>query len=319
MNNTKRELLFDIIRFYAIVLVVLGHAIQFNNENYLNNYIFKIIYSFHMPLFMFIAGYVSSNSFNKKILDIVKDKFNNLYLPFFISSMIYLSYKSDFNSSIIINLLIHPDSGYWFLYTLFCIYIIFKALLQFYHWNKLLAAVVYVGLYTLPSYFLALGLIKFHLTFFIAGYLTYHYKNFILLFYETHKYLLKYIVIILLIAALFYQPGSAGYYISDSYLIIQKIIIYITKVILAFLGIISVFYLASRFKPSLLLSEMGRKYTLHIYIIHIYFITMVHTEFHAVNTITNFIFSLIASILIAKILETDRFAIFHKLLFGRKR
>ena len=54
----------DGLKGFAILLVVLGHCVQyglgevnFNNENYFEYPIFKFIYSFHMPLFMLVSGY----------------------------------------------------------------------------------------------------------------------------------------------------------------------------------------------------------------------------------------------------------------------
>lgn len=58
----KRELYPDIIKGIAIILVVLGHCIQFGsafstNLLFFKSSIFIAIYSFHMPLFMLISGY----------------------------------------------------------------------------------------------------------------------------------------------------------------------------------------------------------------------------------------------------------------------
>lgn len=55
----KRSTSVDLLKGYAIILVVLGHALQYNINNFDNNIVFRIIYSFHMPLFMFASGYVA--------------------------------------------------------------------------------------------------------------------------------------------------------------------------------------------------------------------------------------------------------------------
>lgn len=51
----------DVIKGEGILLVVVGHIIQYVicKENAFNNVIFSVIYSFHMPLFMFVSGYLS--------------------------------------------------------------------------------------------------------------------------------------------------------------------------------------------------------------------------------------------------------------------
>lgn len=54
----ERESYFDNIRFGLIILVVLGHA--FINHVYISEYVpsfLVFVYSFHMPLFLFVGGY----------------------------------------------------------------------------------------------------------------------------------------------------------------------------------------------------------------------------------------------------------------------
>lgn len=58
-NKTGRIYLFDNIKFLAILLVVIGHAINFLTEtdgNMLEKSLYLTIYSIHMPLFIFISG-----------------------------------------------------------------------------------------------------------------------------------------------------------------------------------------------------------------------------------------------------------------------
>ena len=54
----------DSVRGLAIVLMILGHCIQcgsgaeyLSRELFYDNWIYKIIYSFHMPLFALVSGY----------------------------------------------------------------------------------------------------------------------------------------------------------------------------------------------------------------------------------------------------------------------
>ncbi len=49
----------DFLKGFAILLVILGHVIQYNINDPYNNIVFRYIYAFHMPLFMFISGFVS--------------------------------------------------------------------------------------------------------------------------------------------------------------------------------------------------------------------------------------------------------------------
>jgi len=56
----KRLIWADSLKGVLIILVVLGHAIQYTigNECY-ENRLWNIIYSFHMPAFMAVSGYLA--------------------------------------------------------------------------------------------------------------------------------------------------------------------------------------------------------------------------------------------------------------------
>lgn len=53
----------DNVKGIAILLVVLGHVIQFMYcpSNFDQNPVFRVIYSFHMPLFFILSGCVTKS------------------------------------------------------------------------------------------------------------------------------------------------------------------------------------------------------------------------------------------------------------------
>lgn len=58
-NFMKERILYiDNLRAFAIMLVVMGHILQFTfgDSHGFDHPFFKFIYSFHMPLFFFISG-----------------------------------------------------------------------------------------------------------------------------------------------------------------------------------------------------------------------------------------------------------------------
>ena len=66
----------DNLKWFLILLVVLGHAIQHTYADFGQNCLFRAIYSFHMPAFMAVSGYlawkpktvcVSSTDYLKKL------------------------------------------------------------------------------------------------------------------------------------------------------------------------------------------------------------------------------------------------------------
>ena len=64
MKKVKNQNI-DILKGVAIFLVVFGHCIQYCSQGYFDffeNKVFIFIYTFHMPLFMLISGYLFYNS-----------------------------------------------------------------------------------------------------------------------------------------------------------------------------------------------------------------------------------------------------------------
>lgn len=79
LQKTKRDLLPDMIKGFAIFLVVFGHCIQnLNGGDYLNlslffdNIFYRFIYTFHMPLFALVAGFYAYKSIAR--IDQIQDK-----------------------------------------------------------------------------------------------------------------------------------------------------------------------------------------------------------------------------------------------------
>ncbi|MDE6916083.1 MAG: acyltransferase family protein [Lachnospiraceae bacterium] len=82
-----RELWVDVIRGFTIYLVVLGHCIQYatpHNYDFHSNVVFRLIYGFHMPLFMIVSGYLFWYSLNRySLLDGVLAKIKGIMIPCF--------------------------------------------------------------------------------------------------------------------------------------------------------------------------------------------------------------------------------------------
>lgn len=77
----KRILYIDLLKTFAIYLVIWGHAIMHFQPDYAQSYVFRIIYSFHMPLFMMLSGYFASSSMSLGIREFFPKKFRQLLLP----------------------------------------------------------------------------------------------------------------------------------------------------------------------------------------------------------------------------------------------
>ena len=81
---SKRIEYIDIARGIGILLVVLGH----NDFALVSPFAYKVIYSFHMPLFFFLSGYFINPSI--EFGEFIKKRFNSLLKPYlFTIFMIY--------------------------------------------------------------------------------------------------------------------------------------------------------------------------------------------------------------------------------------
>lgn len=123
---TTRIAWVDALKGFAILMVVLGHILQrFYSDDTLA---VRFIYSFHVPLFMFLSGYVSYKIFAWNSLE---KRFWQLIVPFF--SAIVLDYLIHHISQLsigglcdyIVSIILRPDKGLWFLWALFFINILF--------------------------------------------------------------------------------------------------------------------------------------------------------------------------------------------------
>lgn len=79
-KNTK----FLILQTIGIILVVLGHK---GGINLFTDWF--PIYSFHMPLFMFISGYFYKTHNNDNLIYFIKNKTKRLLIPYFVWNLIY--------------------------------------------------------------------------------------------------------------------------------------------------------------------------------------------------------------------------------------
>lgn len=72
-TKDQRSSYLDLIKGIAIILVVVGHCIQYGSgaaylteEGFYANVVFKCIYSFHMPLFALVSGYLFYGELNRR-------------------------------------------------------------------------------------------------------------------------------------------------------------------------------------------------------------------------------------------------------------
>jgi fucose 4-O-acetylase-like acetyltransferase len=86
----KRNKQLDGVKGFGIILVVLGHIVVYSNpENFRNNLLFNLIYSFHMPLFFFLSGYLAFDLYDRPTITWITRKFVQLVIPYSIFTFFY--------------------------------------------------------------------------------------------------------------------------------------------------------------------------------------------------------------------------------------
>ncbi|MCR5689504.1 MAG: acyltransferase family protein [Clostridiales bacterium] len=97
---TDRSLI-NFIRGSAVFLMLWGHCIQCccgGQFDFFENTVFKIIYAFHMPLFMLVSGYLFFFSAQKRDLtELIEYKTKSLLYPILMCSVFHLVFTKSFS------------------------------------------------------------------------------------------------------------------------------------------------------------------------------------------------------------------------------
>lgn len=131
MNKKSRELSFDILKSLAIYLVLWGHCMQHLQHEVAGRdfFVFRLIYSFHMPLFMMVSGYFAYSSFNLSPKVFFLKKVKRLLWPWISGSIIIclltLLGLSDVSNDLPLLLILKKIMWhFWFFRSLFICYAI---------------------------------------------------------------------------------------------------------------------------------------------------------------------------------------------------
>ena len=124
----QRLLALDNLRGFLIIIVVIGHCIQFSTVDFDNVIVFRFIYAFHMPLFMWLSGFVNFRDGITK-LNVLKRRAIQLALPFL--SWTVLQSIFSLNPQHILDVFLNPTLSVWFVWDLFLI-ICFSTTINYY-------------------------------------------------------------------------------------------------------------------------------------------------------------------------------------------
>lgn len=109
MSVKQRDPYWDTLKGLLIILVVLGHTGTALGDNWLS-----VIYSFHMPLFVFVSGYFSKRTSIKHIGG------QRLLLIFLLFHLAYIFLDVVSGVDVTIQRIICPSFALWYILSLLC-------------------------------------------------------------------------------------------------------------------------------------------------------------------------------------------------------
>lgn len=189
----ERIVFLDSIRGFAILLVVMGHAVAWNypdwhevclfsqtqsKELMIGGVVWQLIYSFHMALFFMVSGYLSGVSVITKdnVISRIKNKTLRLLIPYLATGYLIFFVRGNW--------------GYWFLLTLFemsIIWMFLYVLLKKFNpisalWKDIIVmALVYgilrgLSVFSLIAEYIDSNLLKYFIPFCFGCLMRRHYK-----------------------------------------------------------------------------------------------------------------------------------------------
>jgi fucose 4-O-acetylase-like acetyltransferase len=303
----ERNVFFDNVKGFLIFLVVLGHVLE---KYYMQNsflYVLWVgIYSFHMPLFIYVSGY-----FSKNIQKTQEHSFTRFLLPYFIWNTGIFAFRHFYFHTGSIYLL-YAAVPYWYFLSVFTMILVLPVLTRI-HYNIILAfgATLVLGFREEVGDFLSLSRTIYLLGFFLLGF----YSNDI-----VFKFLRKQKIKILIAAGLaifaFVWFVVMRFGLSE---IIPPHLCYNThyrygKWLGLFIRVISIFAallfggltLSWMTEKKCFLTKIGKN-TLVIFVFHIYFVANILNPYLHVDptTVLGCLSLILISMLLTFVLSTD--------------
>lgn len=339
MEN-QRIVYIDALKGFAIFLMVFAHVIAWNFPDYTQVCIFKegqdihiwqagflwqLIYSFHMPLFFMISGYLSYKTTSFYLRKEIFKKTKRLFIPYCTTGFIIL--------------LVRPNYGYWFLLSLFELSILAvlvqKVLLlinkkQYILFDIVILALSYVVCNkVLNTHYLNSPFgdwskaMDFYIPFFV-GFLFKRHPSFM-------QICLKNITILMVVFFIIFVDRYIPIRRYELWGIPHRIICYLNSFfvlpIVASLIAIRIFKDGINKRTEMVFAYLGRQ-TLEIYILHLFFVLQIKSigEFWLSSDLATCLASqiiyatfvsagaILISILLSKVIKKSNF--FAKILFG---
>ena len=329
----NRDLSFDYMKGVLIFLVVWGHLISFcmsNDSDIYFDSLRKFLYSFHMPLFVFISGWFFRNDTVTGFLSIVKKQGSRLLIPqftfVFIGFLIYLlfwniySYKLIENSSISIKGCYHFITFAWYLWCIFFCSLLVNLISRIFNQRAVyllffLCVIMWLMVNLLPGPIFNNQQVARMFPCFVAG-----------MYARKHQHMLTRYKKMLIIICAYVSFVYWGIFVFDS---TKELPNYIFRIPLQFFPMFLMYLIIQWFYAKSILKKMflfWSKDTLFIYVFHIFVIDLLkpfHIRFTLENMWLNYVFyaflSMIACYLLGLLGQYLRtYRISRKIFLGEK-
>ena len=173
MNRNKY---IDFLKGILIILVVLGHSFQ-NSKSY-EDLIIRVIYSFHMPAFMLISGYLFHRSYEKNKGIMIKKQIKHIGIPIIIWTALHAIPMTIISGGGYIRNVILWLPNLWYLWAvlLISIGVTIVEKIDRYYLKLIVYFIIYIMTFLIPEN-LSISLWKFMFPFFLFGFYFSHVTN----------------------------------------------------------------------------------------------------------------------------------------------
>ena len=175
----------DVLKGLGIIAVYLGHSFNLSglNFNEVVIYIYRSMYSFHLPLFFLISGFLSNTGKEINLKKFYINKIKRLWIPY-----LFINFIDYFPRTLFPNLVNSEFEGIrevmfygtkisWFIYTLFILFMIFPILEKYifikdkYYIFGIVILLLNIFKVGTDIKIFALGSVIYHLIYFYIGYI----------------------------------------------------------------------------------------------------------------------------------------------------
>lgn len=193
MVQKQRILYWDVIKAFAIFLVVWGHCLQYlqvDTEKCWSSNLCGFIYSFHMPLFMMVSGFFAKSIYKKGFWENIKHKTIQIWLPsvttYIVVGLLLIYMRHEPWDMGLTKLGWNCFTSYWFLKALYILYIVGICFTFVFRKSKLISIVLSAILLVLLKDNVEFVHCMSMAPFFLIGMFLYKYEN---LFWKNKVYI----------------------------------------------------------------------------------------------------------------------------------